>query len=84
MTEPIRVHVPAKTFSPANAQGYRTDIANATTYQTMAPISFGPGGVRLTDILLHGPDAMPGPGDFVMWDAPYGIIKVYLTVSLFY
>ncbi|KLO10863.1 hypothetical protein SCHPADRAFT_942521 [Schizopora paradoxa] len=74
-----RERVPAKVFSPTLAQGYRSDIANAHNYETMAPIYFGPQGARLTDILLHGTNAIPGGSDEVMNTAPYGIIKFYFT-----
>lgn len=81
--QPRRYRVPAKTFSPVLAQGYRSDLVNANNYRIMAPISIGADGIPLTDILLHGANIIPGAGDNVMQNAPYGIIKFYFTVRLF-
>ncbi len=59
------------------SKGYRSDT-NANAYPQLGPIRFG--GICLTDIMQNGSRRIPGAQDEVFGQAPYGIIKLYLTV----
>lgn len=70
-------HVPSMPFTPNMSKGYRSDT-NANAYPQLGPIRFG--GICLTDIMQNGSRRIPGAQDEVFGQAPYGIIKLYLTV----
>ena len=74
-----REHVPAHIFGPSLHQGYRSDV-NGNPCPQMAPIRFG--GVRVSDILQNAANVIAGAQDQVFNQAPYGIIKLYLSVSI--